>query len=233
MLFLFSMIQAASYKRSNKNYLDQRCCDNKCRMHLFLEDSESSDEPEKCEKWLIKKEAELFLRNLRNYLKVNYDVVWNCKFNEVFSVLFRHFGDDVSLRTMCLAYMIHGTSGFTEMESYGREKYKSRGFLQISTKDNYEKISTTKLDYSKKPDMLAKFDVNSMNAALYMFDHLTKNSKVDFANIVYKLRPSDTEAYTIGCKKHDLIYETRMDIYLVLCKIFKVRPVRGTRKFYE
>lgn len=176
-----------------------------------------------------------FLHHLKSFLEENYNLMWTSDCNEVFSFLYDHFECE-HLRTMCLAYMIFGTSGFKNLISTEiDDKYRARGFLQICSIENYIHLSEImNIDYVRFPDKLAKFNVIAMKAALYMFDISIENVNVrTFADLVCALKPTDVnKAFMYDHNLHE-IYENRVAVYTKLCKCFCLRKAVGERKFFE
>lgn len=175
----------------------------------------------------------IFLTSLRFYLKKRYMTEMVSSFTETFSWFYYHFNGNDQKRTMCLAYMIFGTSGFKKMISPGDQKYRGRGFLQIATEENYVLASDNTHDYLKDPEKLGEFSVCAMKAALKIFHLFTKDVEISFSEIVFALKPRDTEKYAIGCEYTDNIYRNRLKVYEELCGVFDLCPVIGERRYYN
>ncbi|KAG0442725.1 hypothetical protein DMUE_0053 [Dictyocoela muelleri] len=229
-------------------------CDNNCRYEKCCDKYDDSDNCLSINGELSfmspRHSCRQFLRCLKRYLFCNYGFQWFPECNRVFSFMFKVFENRYDEMIMCLSYMIHGTSGFTNMVGgFGCDKsdddksdrdYRSRGFLQITTLKNYRIASHGCFNYVDCPWKIADITVESMKAALKVYHYYLKCyyerfkcRSLKFSDVVYALRPCDTEEWAKNDAWFERIYCCRLNVYRDVCDKFDARYLPGKRRFHD
>merc|ERR1711974_273013 len=129
----------------------------------------------------------------QNYSQLPDDVV------KTIAIFFELIPHNKLLRYF-LGHAFHGTGGFINLEADGTEKYKSRGCLQITEKQNYEKADkycgTT---FAENPEKLAILSEESVKASILciffiinnQYNSLDKINKMTHEQFMTEIKPRE------------------------------------------
>lgn len=151
---------------------------------------------------------------------------------EKYKIIFDHFNGNLQEIVVFLAHCVHNTSGFSLFAPFStnREKYGSKGVLQITSIESYRALGEP---YLSNPELLAQFTKESLISELEFYSRLVpQHKRADFYETLFILKPEEVQGENYIQQYYRDRLLARTAIYEMLCEVLEVEGnLRRVRSF--